>query len=175
MPTKAAPTLGETLWLVITAFVFAVVMGIISWPVSFRMVAGASSAAGPTASASAATGASAAVPPSPTFGISHILPPGSSSTMADASNGTPTITTSIAAPPQLDGVKSSLRDPLADQLPISTPINRDRLASAPGAAQSAPSSSTSPTTHSPGSSRPRQHHQQRRSPTIRADGELTPR
>jgi len=164
---------GDILWLGIAAGACALIVGIVCWSFSAERSPGAGSGR-PNAAATPETSAgSAAVAPSPTFGINRIPTPGPSSTMANASSGG-VLTSSIVMPTEPARVKSSPQDPLADQLQTPALAKQDGLSLPPSEPQPAQSASASPAAHPFGPPRPQQRHQRPRPPAPRANGELVP-
>lgn len=182
MPTEAASIVGgrrlrlagDILWLGITAGVYAAIVGIVCWSLSAELSHGAGSGR-PTAAVTPETSAgSGAVALSSTFGINRNPAPGPSSTTAGGvTEGSSSVapTTSIVALTVPAGVKSLLRDPIADQLQTPALASHDGLAPVPSGPQPAQSALAA---HSFAPPRPPQRHQRARPPTPRANGELVP-
>lgn len=168
---------GEILWLGITAGACAVIVGIMCWSLAAELSAGAASGR-PTAAATPETRAgSAAVPPSPALGANRMLAPGAPSTTAgEVTEGSSSVvpTTSIATLTEPAGIKSSLRDPIADRLPNLPPSDRGALTPAPQEPQSAQAASAKPAAHWVDPRRPSQHHQRARPPAPGAAAQLAP-
>jgi hypothetical protein len=175
MPTKAEAIsgsgrmgfVGDILWLGVTAFVLALIMGIVCWPLSAellpRLLAGQVSNK-PTPRIIAETGASAAAAgaPSGALTVNRLPLPGTPPPTADGVGEGPSstiLTTSLAAATELGEIKLSLLDPNNDGLLGKQLPDRKKLAQAqpgPQPSQSASASSASP---QPGPRRPRQPHQ----------------
>jgi hypothetical protein len=175
MPTKVAATAvkprvgfaGDILWLGVTGFVLALIMGIVCWPLSAdllpRLLAGPASDK-PTSSLTPETGASVAVAaaPSGVLSVNRMPLPGTSRTTAGevgAESSATIPTTSIAAPKaprELGELKLSLLDLTADQAPGEHFLDHKKLALGPQPGQSA---SAPPPAPQPGPRRPRQNRQ----------------
>jgi hypothetical protein len=165
MPTEAASIVegrglrlaGDVLWLVITAGVCAVIVGIVCWSLSAELSSDAAAGRPVAAVIPETSTGSAAALPSSTFGIDRAAPSALSSTMADASSGSvPTTGTEPA------DVKSSLRDSPAVRLPNQPLSDLGVPAPTTNGPQSAQSVLAPPASHSPGPHRPPQTHQRNR-------------
>ena len=167
---------GDVLWLGITAGACAVIVGIVCW--SFSAELSPSAALGqPAAAVTAETNAGSVVAsPSPTFGINRIPPPGPSSTTGEIAQGSSgsAPTTSIAALTEPAGIKSPLRESIADQLQSAAPANRDAAAPVPSGPQPAQAASALPTSHGASLHRPLQRHQRARPAAPGTGAELVP-
>ena len=174
MPTKAALTAGaspvgfagDILWLGITAFVLAIIMGIVCWPLSAelspRLFAGSGSEK-PTSSLTSETGATSAAAgaPSGALSVNRLPLPGTSRTTDDELGERPSgtiLTTSIAAPTELGEIKLSLLDPNVDRPPGGL-LDRKNLTPAPPGSQPSQSASASSPARQLGPRRPRQNRQ----------------
>jgi hypothetical protein len=189
MPSEAAPTAGasqpmlagDILWLAVTIFAFAVIMGIVCLPLSAGLspsfVAGAG-AGGPTASALPEASASATlVAPTFIYSVNRVSLADASPTMAgevgEGLNSDAT-RTSIAAPVDPAAVKPPLRDPITDRPPSEPLANRAELIPIPRGPQPARSASASPPVHQSDLRRLRQPRQRMRPAAHGAGAELVP-
>src|SRR5438034_7521285 len=175
MSTKAAPTAlksrvgfaGDILWLAMTGFALALIMGIVCWPLSAelspRLLAGpaldksALSLTPDTGASSATAGA-----PSGALSVNRIRSPGTSRTTADEGSSSTILTTSIAAPTELGGIKLSLLDPNATRPPGEHSVDQKKPTPAPPGPQPRQSASASSPGPQPGPRRPRQNRQSAR-------------
>src|SRR4029077_264809 len=104
---------GEILWLAVTLVAFAVIMGIVCWPLSAellpRLAAGAASA-NRSVSVVAATSASTDAAPSPIYSVNRLpLPEASLPTMEASSGGG--LATALGAQAGASAVQLSPGDP----------------------------------------------------------------
>jgi hypothetical protein len=156
---------NDTLWLGITGFAGAAIIGILCWPISAelspRIRAGAASVS-PTVRAVAETGASAVGNTLASgYGGNRIPPPVTPLTTPEEGVERASIVASInpiAAPTEPNGTKLSPLDPNADRPPAEPLADRGKLTPAPRAPQQ--NQSTAPSqSHQLGSPRVRQPHQ----------------
>jgi hypothetical protein len=158
---------GDILWLAVTGFAFAAIIGILCWPISAvlspRILAGATPAS-PTVRAALGTGASpVGITLASGYSANRIAPPVEPLTTVEedserASNVASI--TSIAAPTEPNGAKLSPFESNADR-PSAEPLrDRAKLTPAPRARQQNQSAAAPSQSHQIGSPRARQPRQQ---------------
>ena len=124
MAIKASPTvkaigpkpIGEILWLAVTLVEFAVIMGIVCWPLSAELLphlAAGATAGNRSVSVVAAPSASAEAAPSPTYSVNQpslpdASPPSMDVVLEESSGGA--LTPALGTQPGSSGMRPSPRD-----------------------------------------------------------------
>ena len=158
---------GDILWLAVTGFACAAIIGILCWPISAarfpRILAGATLAS-PTVKSALGMGASP-VGITLAFGYSvkqiarPVAPPPTVEEGSERASGVAS-TTSNAAPTEPNGTEFSPFHPNADRPSVEPLTYRAKLTPAPRARQQNQSAAAPSQSHQPGSPRARQPHQQ---------------